>query len=93
MREGLKELGFELILLPEEMQSNMLTAIRMPDKMDYWEVHDKLKERGITIYSDKDVLEARKFRVATLGHITNEDVDWFLKNLKEVTEEVGLLKK
>jgi 2-aminoethylphosphonate-pyruvate transaminase len=93
MRQGLEELGFELILLPEEMQSNILTAIRMPDNMDYWEMHDKLKERGITIYSDKDVLEERKFRVATLGHITDEDVDWFLKNLKEVTEEVSLLKK
>lgn len=93
MRQGLKELGFELILLPEEMQSNILTAIKMPEKMDYWEVHDKLKERGITIYSDKNVLAQSKFRVATLGHITNEDIDWFLQNLKEVMEERGLLNK
>ena len=72
------------------MQSNILTAIRMPDKMDYRQVHDKLKERGITIYSGKEVLEKRMFRVATLGHITNEDIDWFLSNLKEVMEDVGL---
>lgn len=91
MRQGLKKLGFELILLPKEMQSNILTTVKMPDKMDYWQVHDKLKERGITIYSDKDVLNKRMFRVATLGHIGNDDIDWFLKNLKEIMEEVGLL--
>ncbi len=93
MRKGLKELGFELILLPDEMQSNILTAIKMPEKMDYWEVHDKLKERGITIYSGKGVLDQRRFRVATLGHISDKDVDWFLQNLREVMEEVGLLEK
>ena len=90
MRDGLKELGFKLILLPEEVQSNILTAIKMPDKMDYSQVHDKLKERGITIYSGKEVLDKRMFRVATLGHITNEDIDWFLRNLKEVMAECGL---
>ena len=45
MRQGLKDMGFELLLLPEDMQSNILTALKMPDKMDYWKVHDKLKEK------------------------------------------------
>lgn len=91
MRTGLKELGFELILHPEGMQSNILTAIKLPEKMDYWRVHDKLKERGITIYSDSKVIASGRFRVATLGHITPKDIDWFLENLKEVMEEEGLL--
>ena len=93
MRQGLRELGFELLLLPDEMQSNILTAVKMPENMDYWEVHNKLKQRGITIYSGKEVLDQRKFRIATLGHITDKDVDWFLQNLKEVMVEVGLLEK
>lgn len=92
MRQGLKELGFELVLFPEEMQSNILTTIKMPERMDYWRIHDKLKERGITIYSGEEVLKQRRFRIATLGHIGVEDVDWFLKNLKEIMEEEGLLK-
>ncbi|HUS49689.1 MAG TPA: 2-aminoethylphosphonate aminotransferase, partial [Candidatus Paceibacterota bacterium] len=90
MREGLKKLGFELILFPENSQSNILTTIKMPEKMDYWKVHDKLKEKGITIYSGKEVLEKRQFRIATLGHLTEEDIEWFLQNLKEVAEEEGL---
>ena len=90
MREGLKDLGFELLLLPGELQSNIITTLKMPEKMDYWRVHDKLKERGITIYSGKGVLDQRKFRVATMGSLNEEEVDWFLTNLREVMEEEGL---
>lgn len=90
MREGLRHLGFELLLLPDELQSNILTAVKMPKGMNYWRVHDKLKTRGITIYSDKSVLSQGKFRVATLGSIETRDVDNFLKNLKEVMAEEGL---
>ncbi len=89
MRKGLKELGFELILFPKEMQSNILTTIKMPDDMDYWQVHDKLKARGITIYSDENVLSQRRFRIATLGSIGVKDVEWFLKNLREVMRKVN----
>ncbi len=90
MRDGLKEMGFELVLFPEKMQSNILTTIKMPEKMDYWKVHDKLKERGITIYSGKEVLDKRMFRIATLGSITEDDIGWFLQNLKEVFKEEGI---
>jgi len=90
MREGLKEIGFKLLLLPEKMQSNIVTVIKMPEKMNYWKIHNKLKQRGITIYSGKEVLNQRKFRIATLGHLTEEGVNWFLKNLKEISEEENL---
>ena len=93
MRSGLQEIGFELLLFPKKMQSNILTTIKIPEKMNYWQVHDKLKERGITIYSDDNVISQGNFRVATLGSITEEDVDWFLANLKEVMGEFNLLIK
>ena len=89
MRQGLQDLGFELVLLPLEMQSNVLTTIKMPEKMDYWKLHDKLKKRGITIYSGQEVLKQRKFRVATMGHILSEDIDWFLKTLREIMIQEG----
>lgn len=87
MRRGLQNLGFELILFPKEMQSNILTTIKMQDGLNYWRIHDKLKDRGITIYSDENVINNGNFRVATLGSITESDVDWFLKNLEEVVQE------
>ena len=93
MRFGLKEIGFELVLFPKEMQSNILTTMKMPKNMNYWLVHDKLKKRGITIYSDDNVLKERRFRVATLGAINEKDVDWFLENLKNVCEECKIFEK
>lgn len=90
MREGLKKLGFTLRLLPEPLQSNILTVLDIPLSMDYWKVHDKLKERGITIYSDNKVIGQGKFRVATMGHLNEDDIDWFLLNVKEVLEEEGV---
>jgi 2-aminoethylphosphonate-pyruvate transaminase len=92
MRMGLRKIGFELILLLPEIQSNILTAIKMPKKMDYWKVHDELKKRGFTIYSGKEVLDKGKFRVATLGHITEKEIEDFLENLKQVCDEQGIFK-
>lgn len=91
MREGLSRLGLELELLPPDQQSNILTTLKMPPGFDYWALHDELKKRGITIYSDANVLAAGRWRVATLGSITEEDVDWFLENLREIlaSEHVG----
>ena len=91
MRTGLTNLGFELQLLPEGLQSNILTAVRLPKGMDYWRVHDKLKERGITIYSDAKTLAGGRFRVATMGALREEDVDWFLENFEEVLREEGVI--
>jgi len=88
MREGLKKLGFKFIL-PDGLQSNILTAIQLPKEMDYWKVHDKLKERGHTIYTGQATLDKGIFRVATMGHLKEEDIDDFLKDFKDVLNEVG----
>jgi 2-aminoethylphosphonate-pyruvate transaminase len=91
MRDGLTRMGFRVLLLSEDVQSNILTSVAMPNGMDYWLVHDELKARGITIYSGPEVLAQRQFRIATLGSITLEDVDWFLSNLSEVARVAGLV--
>lgn len=88
LRNGLTALGFELVLFPEEMQSNILTTLKIPSNIDYWELHDILKERGITIYSDENTLNKGYFRIATLGSITLDDIDSFLINLKEAMDKL-----
>ncbi len=85
MRAGLKRLGFKFIL-PDAMQSNIVTAICLPKNMDYWKVHDKLKDRGYTIYSSKSTLEQGIFRIATMGHLKREDIDRFLKDFEKVLD-------
>jgi 2-aminoethylphosphonate-pyruvate transaminase len=88
MREGLKKLGFKFFMISnEELQSNIITAIKIPEWMDYQRVHDKLKKRGITIYSGVKLIDDGSFRIATLGSITSEDIKRFLKDFKEVLED------
>ncbi|MDD5689126.1 MAG: 2-aminoethylphosphonate aminotransferase [Caldisericia bacterium] len=89
MRAGLKKLGFKFIL-SDNLQSNIITAIRMPKSMNYWRVHDLLKELGHTIYSGKSTLDQGIFRIATLGHLKKSDIDRFLKDFKKVLQKVGL---
>jgi 2-aminoethylphosphonate-pyruvate transaminase len=90
LREGLLNIGFRIKQLPESIQSNIVTCVEMPEGLDYWLFHDKLKERGITIYSEKNVLGKGEFRIATLGSTTIEDIDYLFQNMKEVLCEVGI---
>ncbi len=88
MRAGLKELGFQF-LLSDNLQSNILTAIKMPQAFDYWQVHDALKERGYTIYSGKALLDQGIFRIATLGNLNEENIRQFLRAFKEVLQQAS----
>jgi aspartate aminotransferase-like enzyme len=79
---GLKELNFEF-LLPEEYQSKILLAIKEPTDVRYNfdAMHDYLYERGYTIYPGKGAREAT-FRLSVLGDLYKEDIENFLKELK-----------
>jgi 2-aminoethylphosphonate-pyruvate transaminase len=92
MRAGFKNLGFEFIL-PDNLQSNMLTAIKLPKNMDYWKVHDLLKEKGYTIYSGKSTLEQGIFRIATMGNLKEKDIQNFLKDFKQILIKVNFQSK
>jgi 2-aminoethylphosphonate-pyruvate transaminase len=92
MRKGLNELGFKTVL-PYTMQSNILTALYIPEGLDYWVLHDRMKERGYTIYSGQGTLDQGIFRIATLGCLTEKDIEEFLQNLEEVLDEMGVTVK
>lgn len=86
MRDGLKKLGFKFLLPDKLLQSNVITTLRLPKNMDYWKVHDRLKDRGYTIYTGKEILKKGIFRIATMGCLKKEDIDGFLKEFKEILE-------
>lgn len=87
MKLGLEQIGFKVVPLPEEMQSNIVITIEMPANMDYWQVHDLLKEKGITIYTPNEMLNARQFSIATMGSLEDGDIDCFLSELKAIKEK------
>jgi aspartate aminotransferase-like enzyme len=49
-----------------------------------------MKERGYTIYSGQGTLDQGIFRIATLGCLTEADIEEFLQNLGEVLDEMGV---
>jgi len=64
-------------LVPESACSSMLTAFRLPPGTAYGDLHDGLRRAGFTIYGGQGQLAADIFRVATMGAITDADIDRF----------------
>jgi len=81
LTNGLKELGLKY-LVDDKYHSKIITSIFIPDGIDFDEMHDYFYERGFTIYPGK-VEEFNTFRVANIGDIDSEDMEEFLKLLRE----------
>ena len=81
--DGVKELGFEM-LLPEEKQAGLGVAILYPDdpKWDFMKVHDYCYERGFTICPGK-FPGVETFRLCSLGAIDVPDIEAFFEVFKE----------
>jgi 2-aminoethylphosphonate-pyruvate transaminase len=83
LRTGFADLGLALVL-PPELRSNSITALRLPAGRDYRALHDGLKARGFVVYEGQGRLARELFRVANMGHLTLADFDRFLVALGEV---------
>jgi aspartate aminotransferase-like enzyme len=88
---GLKKLGFEF-LLPDEIQSKILLAIKEPSssKYNFDAMHDYLYQRGYTIYPGKGAKEAT-FRLSVLGDLHKQDIDNFLIELRRYLVDAGVI--
>src|SRR5262249_40601481 len=79
-REGLTSTGFDLVL-PTELRSTTITAVKLPDGVEYQALHDALKAQGFVIYAGQGPLAATLFRVATMGDVTEADYRRFIEAL------------
>jgi 2-aminoethylphosphonate-pyruvate transaminase len=79
---GIKNMGLAM-LVPEEAQSKLITAIIEPRTSAYRfeEFHDLARRRGFTIYPGK-LAEADTFRIANIGDIQIEDMRVFVDFLE-----------
>lgn len=83
LREGLGELGLELVLPPEH-RSVCLTLLKLPGGLTYARLHDAVKALGYVIYAAQTTLQAGHFRLSTMGQMKRTDVEGFLDALREV---------
>jgi 2-aminoethylphosphonate aminotransferase len=88
LQAGLAELGFELLLAPEQ-QSGILVAIREPQEAwyDFEALHDAMDAEGFTIYPGKPGA-VPTFRLAVLGAIDESDIRAFLTALRRYLTSV-----
>ncbi len=66
----------------------LITAITLPNDMEFNELHSYCKERGYTIYPGKNA-GLNMFRIANIGDIESSDLQGFL----DVLESFIKLKK
>jgi 2-aminoethylphosphonate-pyruvate transaminase len=77
IRAGLEQAGFEM-LLPPELRSATLTAVKIPHHLTYAELHDALKDEGFVVYAGQGPDAATCFRVATMGAVPEAEYRRFV---------------
>ncbi len=88
LRRGFAAMDLEC-LLPEHLQSNSLTALKLPDGLSYAPLHDHLRQNGYVIYAGQGGLSKTIFRIANMGDIHPEEFDRLLAVLKECVMSAG----
>jgi 2-aminoethylphosphonate aminotransferase len=91
LREGLKNLGFQLLLNAKD-ESNILVTVLEPkhSKFNFNIMHDLLYERGITVYPGK-IMQTNSFRLSNIGDLSKDDINFFLKTLKNVLRKMEVV--
>lgn len=74
LRGVLADLGVRAFL-DRQSSASMLTAYHLPPGCSYPELHTGLKQAGFTIYAGQGQLASRVFRIATMGHLGDADVE------------------
>jgi 2-aminoethylphosphonate-pyruvate transaminase len=81
---GMRELGFDAYLVPED-QSYIITSFRYPEDggFRFEEFYARLSALGYVIYPGK-LSREECFRIGTIGHLTTRDVEGLLEAIRTV---------
>ena len=90
LRKGMQDLGFKILLNPQDEAHLLITVIYPKDRnFNFAKLHDKLYENGFTIYPGK-LGKLNTFRIANMGDINQVDIMNFLAALKKIIIEIHL---
>ncbi|MBQ11277.1 MAG: aminotransferase [Planctomyces sp.] len=89
-RDGVKDLGLDLLVSDETYASNTVTAIKVPDGVDGPMLRKLARdEHNVVLAGGQGKLSNSIFRIGHLGHVTREDIEEVLETLKTVLPKVG----
>jgi 2-aminoethylphosphonate-pyruvate transaminase len=89
LRQGMVELGFE-VLVPARARSSILTTFRLLPGLAYDALHDAMKRRGYIIYAGQGDLRTYAFRVANMGTLRPRDMHAVVAAFAESLAELGV---
>ena len=87
-RAGLTALGFELFADPAHY-SRTVTAVNVPDGLDWKAFNGQLKERGLVVAGGQGKLTGRIFRLGHLGSVTIEEILGAIGTLESASLATG----
>ena len=89
-RDGIKNLGLELLVQDETYASNTVTAIKMPENIDGAKFVNMVRtDENVVLAGGQGKLSGKVFRIGHLGHVTEADIEEVLAALKVVLPKVG----
>jgi aspartate aminotransferase-like enzyme len=87
-RAGLTELGLDLFADPR-YASRTVTAVRVPDGLDWKAFNGELKRRGLVLAGGQGKLTGQIFRLGHLGSVTVEEIVGAIGTLEAVSLVMG----
>ena len=89
-RDGIRDLGLELLVEDDVIASNTVTAVKMPEGIDGSELMSLTRtDENVVLAGGQGKLTGKIFRIGHLGHVTPEDIEEVLDSLKNVLPKVG----
>ncbi|MEE3141580.1 MAG: alanine--glyoxylate aminotransferase family protein [Chloroflexota bacterium] len=89
-RDGIKDLGLDLLVSDEAYASNTVTAIKVPEGVDAGRLRSLVREEhNVVLAGGQGKLSGSIFRIGHLGYVTREDIEEVLETLKTVLPKVG----
>jgi aspartate aminotransferase-like enzyme len=89
-RDGVKELGLDLLAQDEARASNTVTAVKIPQGVDGPRLvrlmHD---DEHVVLAGGQGKLVGKIFRIGHLGYVSREDIEEVLAALERVLPKVG----
>ncbi|MCK5373808.1 MAG: alanine--glyoxylate aminotransferase family protein [Alphaproteobacteria bacterium] len=88
LRQGMLKLGLEF-LIDEKDMCCVLTTVKIPFHIDVTAFRQKLRKKSIIIYEGKGCFKDKVFQVGNIGELSFDDIQFFLKSLKEILRSFG----
>jgi 2-aminoethylphosphonate-pyruvate transaminase len=90
LMRGMRELGFQTYLQPEDVSYIITTFLYLDDpRFTYEALYEKLSDRGFIIYAGK-LTDEPCFRIGSIGRLYPKDMEALLDNIKLVLDEMGV---